>query len=348
MKRIINKVFLLIILSIFLVSLFNKNTNAKTADLDRIDEYIVTVDPDFNDGSLNIRIDVKWTVLNSTSEGPLTWVKIGIPNYHASNIKKLTPNIKKAKYYSDGGSFIRLDLDREYKAGETLDFSFSFNQSYMYNIYYVENATMINYNYNPGYFNDIVVTKATLRWNSMNVKEAPHDSYILMPDGYYEYSRSLDHGQRISINLAYDLNVFSNIDPKKTYTSEYEKYPFLFPLLIIGGTIGVVIFIMLLSRLTRDPYQTERGFYAKSDWYFWNRYPHVRYYKNGVSDSGKFIAPPRNVSQGGFHGGRSGGCACACACACAGGGRAGCSIKDFYHTNLKSKDIEKVLEDSVE
>lgn len=28
-------------------------------------------------------------------------------------------------------------------------------------------------------------------------------------------------------------------------------------------------------------------------------------------------------------------CACACACACAGGGRAGCSKKDFYNTDLK-------------
>lgn len=28
-------------------------------------------------------------------------------------------------------------------------------------------------------------------------------------------------------------------------------------------------------------------------------------------------------------------CACACACACAGGGRAGCTTKDFYRTNLK-------------
>lgn len=34
-------------------------------------------------------------------------------------------------------------------------------------------------------------------------------------------------------------------------------------------------------------------------------------------------------------------CACACACACAGGGRAGCSTKDFYNTNLKLKQLEK-------
>ena len=32
-------------------------------------------------------------------------------------------------------------------------------------------------------------------------------------------------------------------------------------------------------------------------------------------------------------------CACACACACAGGGRAGCTTKDFYNTNLKLKHI---------
>lgn len=32
-------------------------------------------------------------------------------------------------------------------------------------------------------------------------------------------------------------------------------------------------------------------------------------------------------------------CACACACACAGGGRAGCTTKDFYKTGLKLKQL---------
>ena len=36
-------------------------------------------------------------------------------------------------------------------------------------------------------------------------------------------------------------------------------------------------------------------------------------------------------------------CACACACACAGGGRAGCSRKDFYNTNIQTIRIRKVL-----
>jgi len=34
-------------------------------------------------------------------------------------------------------------------------------------------------------------------------------------------------------------------------------------------------------------------------------------------------------------------CACACACACAGGGRAGCSAKNFYNTDLKLSALEK-------
>jgi hypothetical protein len=34
-------------------------------------------------------------------------------------------------------------------------------------------------------------------------------------------------------------------------------------------------------------------------------------------------------------------CACACACACAGGGRAGCTYKDFYRTDLKLRQIGK-------
>ncbi len=39
-------------------------------------------------------------------------------------------------------------------------------------------------------------------------------------------------------------------------------------------------------------------------------------------------------------------CACACACACAGSGRAGCSTKDFYNTDLKLRQLE--MKDSKE
>ena len=63
------------------------------------------------------------------------------------------------------------------------------------------------------------------------------------------------------------------------------------------------------------------------------------------------VAPTRSSGSSGSH--RSSGgcahsscacacasCACACACACAGGGRAGCTSKDFYNTGLKLKQLE--------
>ena len=52
MKRII-KIVLVIFVFFASFALFNINSKAYN-DLDRIDDYVVTVDPDFNDGSLNI------------------------------------------------------------------------------------------------------------------------------------------------------------------------------------------------------------------------------------------------------------------------------------------------------
>lgn len=57
---------------------------------------------------------------------------------------------------------------------------------------------------------------------------------------------------------------------------------------------------------------------------------------------------PASHTYGGHSGGSShhsscahSSCACACACACAGGGRAGCTTKDFYNTNLRLSAIKK-------
>ena len=36
-------------------------------------------------------------------------------------------------------------------------------------------------------------------------------------------------------------------------------------------------------------------------------------------------------------------CASSCACACAGSGRAGCSLKDFYGTNITTSKLNKAF-----
>ena len=90
---------------------------AEAADLDRILDYEISVNVN-QDGTLDLVYHIEWKVLDSTSEGPLTWVKVGIPNKHYVSMKGLTSTVKSIKYLSDGGSYVRIDLDRAYKANE--------------------------------------------------------------------------------------------------------------------------------------------------------------------------------------------------------------------------------------
>ena len=82
-------------------------------DLDEIVNYTITVDVN-DDATLNMVYHIEWKVLDSTSEGPLTWVKIGIPNNHYVSMEALSETIKKISYSPSGGSYARIDLDKAY------------------------------------------------------------------------------------------------------------------------------------------------------------------------------------------------------------------------------------------
>lgn len=333
MKKIITRTLLFIASFLLVFTLTYKNTYAK--DLDLIEDYQVKVDTNFDNGTLDIRIDLRWHVLDSSTEGPLSWIKVGVPNYYADNIKGLSSNIKDISYLADNGSFIKIVLNQEYQAGSIIDISFSFNQSHMYNI--DKNSNEIIYDYSPGFFNEIVCKNCTLKWNAKNVKGINNPEFKIV-DGYYEYSHSLSYGETIGINLKYDRSVFSNIDPDATYTDRYDKFMALKVALFISLIVGIILISVLVNRLKSDPYRRNRGFYVPHSWHNFYRRPYIREYGNyGVSKDGKRINPPTSVGGGHAGGG------CACACACAGGGRAGCSMKDYYHTNLKTNEVLKAM-----
>ena len=63
---------------------------AYAGDLDFIRQYDVTVTPNAADGSLDIRVDFEWEVLD---EGPVEWLQIGIPNGSLRAVEALTDNI---------------------------------------------------------------------------------------------------------------------------------------------------------------------------------------------------------------------------------------------------------------
>lgn len=68
---------------------------AYAQDLDRIESYDVDVTPDTQDGSLRIQVTLEWTVL---AEGPVSWVKIGVPNGSIREETALTDNIDRLSF----------------------------------------------------------------------------------------------------------------------------------------------------------------------------------------------------------------------------------------------------------
>lgn len=292
---------LMIFISAFIVLVSMPGGIVNAAELDRITDYRIKVDM-LEDGSMSMEYTIQWSVL-SNSGGPLTWVKIGIPNNDADQIEALSPNIKKARYYTEGGGdYIRVDFNTSYRAGDSFTFKFSFVQHNMFE----ESGSRCYYNFTPGWFDEIKVSQYTIYWNADNVIEADTAALI---DGYYVWTGSLGFGQRTHTRVVYSSDAYNY-----TYKNVFHGLSGFFDKLSNGngGEIGAIIIIMICFGVL--------SFRAG------------RYRSDGFHGG---------FGGGGFGGG--GGCACACACACAGGGRAGCSKKDFYGTKISTARVRKIL-----
>lgn len=305
MKKLIS----IFIIAIMLVT-FWVPVNAATP-LDEIQDYTITVNMR-PDGTMDIKYHVEWKVLDDSSEGPLEWVKIGNPNKHVDQITALSDNIKSIKYISDGGSFIRIDFDRAYHKNEVVTFEYTIHQSYMYII--EKDSHICRYSFTPGWFEEIEVKNITIRWNKDNVIESSCHSE---EDGYLIWTSSLGIGERLNASVKYNLDTFTTNEDEQFTEDSGGTSAGTIVLIVILCILGVGIIIAILVALFGDDdYGSHSGFGGRSTVF--------------VSHSSCARSSCACVS-------------CACACACAGGGRAGCSKKDFYNTNLKVDVIEKEL-----
>ncbi len=284
------------------------------ADLDRIINYEVKVDPRMNDGSLDITYNIKWRVLDSTTEGPLTWVQIGTPNDRFDSATALSNTIKSIKQYN--GSYVRIDFTRAYHAGEEVTFKYKIHQPYMYKLAWFGK---VKYKFTPAWFSDAKVDNITILWNADSVKKSnsksKEDNYLVW------YKAKLNKGEKMTINVKYDKEAFGALDTYKQEKNARNSYG-SGSSINFSGVLFILIFVISIALSLfggGDGYYGHRGFYG-----------------------------------GGYYGGFGGGCAhssCACAsscasscaCACAGSGRAGCSVKDFYGTNISSKKLKEVF-----
>lgn len=281
---------------------------ASAANLDEIRNYTIEITPYEEDGSLDMTYHITWEVLDSTSEGPMDWVKIGIPNRHVEDIEALSDNIEKISYYNDGGDYIRIDFDQKYYAGDMVEFDFRFHQHQMYR----QMGHNREYTFTPGWFDDIDVDLLTIRWDSDKVKSvSPHP---FENDGSYYWTTPLYEGEKYTVTVIYPDEAFTSADDTKISASDDRDTIQLIFLVIIP----IAFCCILILPKCRDKIG-ENDYYTKH------------------KGMGSVYAPHSRSHSGGGH------CACACACACAGGGRAGCSTKDFYGTKLETKKIQKAL-----
>ncbi len=319
---------------------------AHAADLDEIVSYDVAAIPSETDGSLNITVTVDWKVLD---QGPVSWVKIGIPNGNVENAQGMTASVKSL---TNDSSYMYVYFDRDYQDGETIHFSYQWTQTYMYTL----NGNQVSYAYTPGWFDEAKVDHMTLTWVSpvtggsvsAAVKGAGSYQESTSGNGYTMTAEQLSHGGSITLSASYPSwpTALTGDMSAENVPQESGQNDDTFS--AIAGIATMVIVLVVIMSLTAV---IRRDRWAGG---FGTRYVFVNglYYPRGTDGQprpGSVGTPPRPAPPpGGFGSGRGGGfggggfggggghcacassCACACACACAGGGRAGCSAKNLY------------------
>lgn len=375
--------------TILLAFLPTLKANAK--DLDRIRNYTINVTVNA-DATLNLYYHIEWEVLDSTSEGPLEWVEIGIPNNRTVTYSAKTSNISSIKTSSSSGSHVRIDLDRKYKAGEIVVFEFELVQDYMYQMNRDEEGYTV-YEFTPGWFDEIKVDKAEVIWDADKVSN--WSPTCIQDGGKLSWSSTLGHGEKMSVSVTYPNDAFA-FDSAKTIETRSSGSDGDDAGAFVGLVVVVLIVIICIAANNSQKYKSGASLGTQYDKKITRT--KVTYYANcpgcgavreegketcaycGRSmiqseekieekdvpkeDKGKYdndglfsynsvpntyvrvhvTRVPRPVTRSTYSGSSRSSCAhsscaCACACACAGGGRAGCSVKDFYNTNLKLKDL---------
>lgn len=338
---------------------------ADDGDLDYIPDYFVTVDLR-EDGSADIVYDITWQVIGGDQTDYLSWVKIGLPNAYAEDLTPLTDTISDLQYTGDGGSYAKVVFARRYyspkvaaqNGGESrVRFAFSVHQSHLFSLNSDGTAT---FEFTPGWFDDLVVERMQVRWRGGDGFVADNSSE---EDGYliWEFG-PMGHGQSANIHVTVPVTTAETFDPDAQLTAaDYDDGGMTADEMIgiLTVVIGLLIFaaalIIIVGSMTPDWGGGFGSGLDPDDWFWYTNGVHTIHVARTAPPPKGYTRtdPPKNYhtgggsSRGGGVGRHNSGCAsscacacassCACACACAGGGRAGCTAKDFYTYKLPHK-----------
>ena len=377
--------------------------------LDEILDYEITISVN-PDATLEMCYHIKWKVLDSESEGPMYWVKVGIPNSNNIFINPVSDNINETRLLTENnGAYAGIYFNQKYYAGDVCDFEFRLTQDYMYEMNILKEGETVYY-FIPGWFDDIAVDNLTVKWNSDKVLSHSHGA--TQEGEYLVWNSSLGPGEKLEeISVTYNTSDFSFSEEKTRDFAENSGggNSYYSDNSIddddIGETIygfaGLAFIIFIVVKFTKlFDYTSKSGFKSgETETKRVVKRTLIKYYptcpgcgavrpensekceycgrsfieSEEVIEEKEIKDPQKYNNEGVYHYGDSPNtyvrvhvthvsvprprpscahsscahsscacahsCACACACACAGGGRAGCSTKDFYNTNLKLSQL---------
>ncbi len=222
------------------------------ADTDEILNYTITVDVN-KDATLNLKYHIDWKVLDSGSGiGPLTWMKIGIPNTHMISAEGLSSTVD---HINRSGSYVEVYLDRSYYEGDVASVDFLVVQDYMYQVDKLKEGETV-YSFTPGWFDDIKVDELEIRWNNENCVGFTPD--CLMEDGYNVWTGSLGRGDKFTVTMTYPNDAY-DFDLSKSDENEGSSLSDTIAELI-GMLIGAMVLIGFFALPVIIGYALNRGF----------------------------------------------------------------------------------------
>ena len=274
--------------------------------------YRVGLTPHSN-GTVAIDYYQKWLVTG----GHIPWITIGTPNSNFT-ITGSGGAVVGASSASEGEwSGVRLDLDRDYKPGESFEVSVSIVQA---GLFYAE-ANDYKLGFTPGWY-DRAKTD-TLRLNvkffaSLETVTADPQPTFSSGDEMVWTTYGLGPGERFTIHVSFPVGLFPAGIEKSNLKGASGAGGSAAPGIVVLVVAVFIIFLIVMAVISNI-----------------RRYSGGRAYYGGIfggRSGGGGSGGGRSSGGGGGFGGASMSCACACvscacACACAGGGGAGCARK---------------------
>jgi hypothetical protein len=340
----------------------------------KISDYVITLEPQSN-GQVRITVEQQWQVLG----GDIPWVTVGLPTKDFS-IENYSGAASKVSSANGNGFFgVRIDLDNDYKAGQTFILQFTVLQQNLLERLTSDKKWRISYT--PGWYDRASIDHLQINLASP-VDYQTYPSVSPMPssvnNNVITWERlNLSPGSRLDITVeSTDGSFLSASAPSGSSQSGGLGRSFYITVAVIL-VVGFLIFwgirknrqardtqrkeqvLSIEEEMAKDKKkkeEVEKGFenYVEKK----NIQPDAqgRYYDRGYGD---YITPaiwagviasqfnrPQTPSTGTSY--RPScvscacvSCACACACACAGGGAAGCSRKSLHECRTCSIFKEK-------